>query len=89
MLKINELNKFFKDRGFFTTAKSYNDLLGYARSLARNVDSKDGRIRAWEEKVSGLEAKNKNLEIEIHSLKRKYVRGVFRDPKTGRYLKRK
>ena len=89
MLKINELNKAFKEKSLFTTVGSYNDLLGYARGMARNLDSRDGRIREWKEMVYRLECSTRKLKTEIRNLEIKYVRSIFRDPKTGRYLKRK
>lgn len=82
MSKIYELNKVFEDKNFFTSAKSYNDLLGYARGLARLVDSKDAKIITLKEDVDVAE---QNMRL----LKKKYVGAMRRDPKTGRYLKRK
>ena len=75
MSKINELNRDFKEKSFFTTAESYNDLLGYARGLAGMIDSKIARIS--------------HLEEDIKSIKNRYIGALRRDPKTGRYLKRK
>ena len=89
MSKIEELNKAFKEKTFFTSSESYNNLLGHSQGLARLVDSRDCMLRTWEEKSSGLESKIRNLETQIQGLKNKYVRSVLRDPKTGRYLKRK
>ena len=86
MLKINELNKAFKEKAFFTSAGSYNELLKKTRGLAREVDEKvDLIIKILDE----LNAQIGSLEAEINNLKYKYVRSVLRDPKTGRYLKRK
>ena len=89
MLKITELNNAFEKRSFLVNAGTYNDLLGHSQGLARLVDSKDCMLRTWEEKASGLEAKTRKLETEIHDMKRKYLGALRRDPETGRYKKRK
>ena len=86
MLKINELNKEFEQRSFLVTSGSYNDLLKKARGLAREVDEKVDLISKI---LDELNAQIDSLETEINNLKYKYVRSVLRDPKTGRYLKRK
>lgn len=82
MLKINELNKSFGQKRFFVRADTYNDLLERAKGLARNVDANDSWIREMKEK-------NRSLETRLEILKKKYSGALCRDPKTGRYLKRK
>ena len=82
MLKINELNKSFGQKRFFVNADAYNSLLLRAKGLARNVDENDSYIR-------DLKEKNRSLETRLETFKKKYSGALCRDPKTGRYLKRK
>ena len=89
MLKINELNKVFKEKTFFTSAGSYNDLLGHAQSLARTVDAKIALVESSSHAANALQKDIKALRDKIDFLEYKFVRAVLRDPKTGRYLKRK
>ena len=84
MLKITELNKVFKEKSFFTSAGSYNELLKKARGLAREVDEKVDLISKI---LDELNPQIDSLEMEINNMKLKYHRAVRRDIKTGRYLK--
>ena len=86
MLKINELNKAFKEKSFFTSAGKYNKLLKKARGLAREVDEKVDLISKI---LDELNPQIDSLEMEINNLKYKYIGALRRDPKTGRYTKRK
>lgn len=87
MLKINELNKVFKDKGFFTSAKSYNDLLSYARSLANTLDTKISFLSNLQNVEAALHKDIKALKYQIEDIKNKQHR--LRDPQTGRYIKKK
>lgn len=76
MLKINELNKNFKEKIF---SSSYNKLLGYAQGIARIVDIRDAANR-------GLIEENRKLKVRLQELRGKYLRK--RNPQ-GRFIKSK
>jgi len=86
MHKINELNKIFKSKSFIVSSTAYNDLLGHARGLARNIDKKDSQIAEFKDQVRRLK---KSAETSSENRKRKYKNSVLRDPKTGLFLKGK
>jgi len=81
MLKIHELNNIFKERKFFVGAGLYNDLLTYARGLARMSDAKMSQNDEYKSNIV-------TLENRIDALKKKYSGVSLRDPKTGRYKKK-
>lgn len=75
MVKTAELNRKFKKAKFFVSSKRYNSLFREALRLGKYNSSLQADIRFLETRIAGL--------------KNKYAGVSLRDPKTGRYLKKK
>jgi len=87
MLKITELNNAFEKKSFFVSAGAYNDLLGYSRGLANTLDTKISFLHNLENVEAALQKDIRALKHKIEEIKDKHH--TLRNPKTGRYVKKK